>query len=249
MAFMNVASRLGRESISATIAAYQGPGSRVTSAEPRPPESANSGLTVGTAKYLGTVGQQWERRDPGAVPIFEAEAHQDHRGSLARFFVSTLAGPLDAYETEVIMERQNPPGEGALYDLPVLPERMKGYYGSGNISEMVEWIKIDDEIMRLDAIVSEKAGLLAVKRGYKGSTPAPHARGSAIISPVFLAEGRNRARPRDVPREEGGTGQDLVRDEKGAAVDPPRLRRPVQHGFEYSDPNRWRSRAHLGSPS
>jgi len=237
--FQVIASRRGAAAFEKTISTYDGIGSDWGSKRSGDQGTNSTADPVNVQKYIGS-GMKWILPLPRDLPKSERG-----REDFCHMFASTLANELNAKETEVGVLMEPKPTGGAVYPLAMFPGNLLGEYGSGNADSLVEWIRVDDEYMRVDGLVGdENAGKLLVTRGFHGSTPAKHAPGTAVMSPVYLGPSRNRGRKSGVLRQEGGLGVRVERHANGAAVEPPVLVAPQStlETFNIGDPRRWGTR-------
>lgn len=59
-------------------------------------------------------------------------------------------------------------------------------YKSGGIYYFVTWLKIDNELMRIEDVTnSGKTATLTVTRGFSGTTPAAHTNSSPVLAPAY----------------------------------------------------------------
>lgn len=72
----------------------------------------------------------------------------------------------------------------------------------------VFWIRIGDELMRVNAF-DEKSGVVKVTRGFSGTTPAAHATGAKVFSPIYL--GFKRGNKDKYPGQHPGGPGDRLR--------------------------------------
>lgn len=103
-----------------------------------------------------------------------------------------LTAPIDARAASIeIASPAHRKPEGTPDIWPYMPSRRAGAASgavfSSNSHDMVSWIRIDREILRVKAVAAAGASMrFMVDRGYFGTTAAPHAAGARVFSPVYI---------------------------------------------------------------
>ena len=103
-----------------------------------------------------------------------------------------LAEDVDPAQTNIVVTTaaaHRP--EGAPVTWPYLPSRgagaAPGAGASQNTHDVITWVRLEDEILRVRAVDDGGANLaLTVDRGYFGTAPVAHPPGTRVLSPVYV---------------------------------------------------------------
>jgi hypothetical protein len=109
----------------------------------------------------------------GSWTVRAAEAEKSLRRQILYYPCATLAEPIDSAAREFRLA--NP--------LALKPSNVEGAY-SRSVTEYVTWIRVGEELMRLNAFDSA-TGRVTVDRGFDNSPAASHTKGDRVFLPAY----------------------------------------------------------------
>ena len=109
---------------------------------------------------------------------------QSHKNDLLYYQAGSLGSALDATTTALTISNLF----GTLVASTADPGRTIGYFTNG-VFKYVTWLKIDDELMRIELTTNNTAAKVAtvtVTRGFSGSTAATHTNKTPVLAPAYF---------------------------------------------------------------
>ncbi len=113
-----------------------------------------------------------------------SDIEQEHKNDLLYYLTGNAGSALDATATTLTIRNLF----GTLVASTADPGRTIGYF-TNRVFKFATWLKIDDELMRIETAnnnTSTMVATVAITRGFGGTLAAPHASSAPVLAPAYF---------------------------------------------------------------